>query len=323
MWRCVAYAASSRFNIAPRYRPLGECEQAAAYDCDLACNVLMSADANASLKYGEEPCRKRSRRSPATPTASSFEFAGLPHQGQLDGAPSAYLQAALHGGELPGVVAIDALMPKLRDAEAEGRVLGDVTIVPSANPIGRAQYHVRRAAGPLPSGHAHQFQPRLPADRPAGCGAAAACRCALSRPTAGSRRGWWHCRWAHDIVLDLHCDDEGVPYLYVPAELWPAMADCAAALGVEAVLTWQDASDGAFEEAAIHPYLASGADLARPRRDHRRAARHRRRRARLCARGCRRPLPPAGCARRHRRRGDRARWLLSAAWQRRSPMSRW
>ena len=64
----------------------------------------------------------------------------------------------------------------------------------------------------------------------------------------------------HDIVLDLHCDDEGVPYLYVPAALWPGMADCAAAFGVEAVLTWQGRSDGEFEEAAIHPYLASGAD---------------------------------------------------------------
>ena len=63
------------------------------------------------------------------------------------------------------------------------------------------------------------------------------------------------------IVLDLHCDDEGVPYLYVPAALWPGMADCAAALGVEAVLTWQGRSDGEFEEASIHPYLASGADL--------------------------------------------------------------
>ena len=66
----------------------------------------------------------------------------------------------------------------------------------------------------------------------------------------------------HDLVLDLHCDDEGVPYLYVPAELWPAMADCAAALGAEAVLTWHGYSDAAFEEASIHPYLASGADLA-------------------------------------------------------------
>ena len=63
------------------------------------------------------------------------------------------------------------------------------------------------------------------------------------------------------IILDLHCDDEGVPYLYVPAALWPGMADCAAALGVEAVLTWQGRSDGEFEEASIHPYLASGADL--------------------------------------------------------------
>jgi predicted deacylase len=70
----------------------------------------------------------------------------------------------------------------------------------------------------------------------------------------------------HDLVLDLHCDDEGVPYFYVPAALWPAMADCAAAFGAEAVLTWKNAADGAFEEAAIQPYLADGAgaeELAR------------------------------------------------------------
>ena len=60
----------------------------------------------------------------------SFEFAVYRIKGRSSGAPSAYLQAALHGGELPGVVAIDALMPKLRVAEAEGRVLGDITIVP-------------------------------------------------------------------------------------------------------------------------------------------------------------------------------------------------
>ena len=41
----------------------------------------------------------------------SFEFAVYRIKGRSDGAPSAYLQAALHGGELPGVVAIDALMP--------------------------------------------------------------------------------------------------------------------------------------------------------------------------------------------------------------------
>ena len=38
------------------------------------------------------------------------------------------------------------------------------------------------------------------------------------------------------------------------------MADCAAAFGAEAVLTWENAADGAFEEAAIHPYLTPGGE---------------------------------------------------------------
>ena len=93
----------------------------------------------------------------------SFEFAVYRIKGRSDGAPSAYLQAALHGGELPGVVAIDALMPKLRAAEAEGRVRGDITIVPSANPIGRAQYLFGDLQGRFHLGIADQFQPRFPA----------------------------------------------------------------------------------------------------------------------------------------------------------------
>ena len=60
-------------------------------------------------------------------------------RGRGDGAPSAYLQAALHGGELPGTVALDRLMERLRQAEAEGRILGDITVVPTANPIARGQ----------------------------------------------------------------------------------------------------------------------------------------------------------------------------------------
>ena len=64
----------------------------------------------------------------------------------------------------------------------------------------------------------------------------------------------------HDIVLDLHCDDEGVAYLYVHAALWPAMADCAAAMGVEAVILWDGTSGASFDEASIHPYLQMPAD---------------------------------------------------------------
>jgi hypothetical protein len=67
----------------------------------------------------------------------------------------------------------------------------------------------------------------------------------------------------HDIVLDLHCDDEGLAYLYVHTSLWPAMADCAAAMGVDAVVLWSEDTDGTFEGASIMPYQNVPADVAK------------------------------------------------------------
>ena len=191
----------------------------------------------------------------------SFEFAVYRIKGNSAGAPSAYLQAALHGGELPGVVAIDALMPKLRAAQAEGRVLGDVTIVPSANPIGRAQYLFGELQGRFHLESRGNFNRDFPLiERPDA--SLLPHGDALHRADQRLKARLVALSMGHDIVLDLHCDDEGVPYFYVSAALWPGMADCAAALGLDAVLTWQAPSDGEFEEASIHPYLASGADLA-------------------------------------------------------------
>ncbi|MEP6565801.1 MAG: succinylglutamate desuccinylase/aspartoacylase family protein, partial [Mesorhizobium sp.] len=67
----------------------------------------------------------------------------------------------------------------------------------------------------------------------------------------------------HDIVLDLHCDDEGLAYLYVHTSLWPAMADCAAVMGVDAVMLWHEDTDGTFEGASIMPYQNVPTDVAR------------------------------------------------------------
>lgn len=171
-------------------------------------------------------------------------------------APSAYLQAALHGDELPGVVAIDALMPKLRQAEAEGRIRGRITIVPSANPIGRSQFLFGELQGRFALGSRVNFNrdfPLLPSPQaplPAGPGASADER--LKRRLIELSTG-------HDIVLDLHCDDESVPYLYVPRLLWPAMADVAGAMSMQAVVLWDGSSGASFDEASIHPYLADAA----------------------------------------------------------------
>ncbi|PBB11752.1 peptidase M14 [Mesorhizobium loti] len=182
-----------------------------------------------------------------------YRFAGI-----AAGAPSAYLQAALHAGELPGTVAIHTLMPKLRAAEAQGRIRGNITIVPAANPIGRAQYLFADHQGRYHLGTRVNFNrefPKLETPDPALLPADDA----LATVDRQLKVRLLKLSLGHDIVLDLHCDDEGVPYLCVPAELWPAMSDCAAAFGVEAVIIWKAPSNGEFEEASIHPYLASKA----------------------------------------------------------------
>src|SRR5262249_62202997 len=53
--------------------------------------------------------------------------------------PGAYLQAALHADEQPGVAVIHELARLLDKAEAERRLEADVTLVPYANPIGLHQ----------------------------------------------------------------------------------------------------------------------------------------------------------------------------------------
>ncbi|TIM50556.1 succinylglutamate desuccinylase/aspartoacylase family protein [Mesorhizobium sp.] len=191
----------------------------------------------------------------------SYEFPVFRFEGTDKAASSAYLQAALHAGELPGVVAIDVLMPMLEKAEAEGRIKGDITIVPQANPIGRAQYHFGEHQGRFHLGTRTNFNRGFPL-------LAAPDVELLPDTTLGTADQRLKTRLlqltiGHDIVLDLHCDDEGLAYLYVHTSLWPAMADCAAAMGVDAVILWDEDTDGTFEGASITPYLNLPAEVAR------------------------------------------------------------
>jgi predicted deacylase len=191
----------------------------------------------------------------------SYEFPVFRFGGIDKAEPSAYLQAALHAGELPGVVAIDALMPMLEKAEAEGRIKGNITIVPQANPIGRAQYHFGEHQGRFHLGTRTNFNRGFPL-------LAAPDTTLLPDTTLGTADHRLKTRLlqlsiGHDIVLDLHCDDEGLAYLYVHTTLWPDMADCAAAMRVDAVILWDEDTDGTFEGASITPYLNVPADAAR------------------------------------------------------------
>ncbi|WP_181708133.1 succinylglutamate desuccinylase/aspartoacylase domain-containing protein [Chthonobacter rhizosphaerae] len=192
---------------------------------------------------------------------TEWRLSVLTFEGRSADAPRAYLQAALHGNELPGVAALHMLIPMLRDAERDGRLRGTVTVVPHANPIGLGQHLFGEHLGRFAFGSRTNFNrnfPLLAAPDPSALIDDAASALAEVRLKALLVR----LSLGHELVLDLHCDDEGLSYIYAPAPLWPAMSDLAAALGCEAAILWDKSSDGAFEEAAAAPYLSSAQDAA-------------------------------------------------------------
>ncbi|GGE00013.1 peptidase M14 [Aureimonas endophytica] len=190
---------------------------------------------------------------------TEWRFAVLSFGDGETGAPSAYLQAALHANELPGVVAIHALVPKLLKAEAEGRIPGRITIVPHANPIAAGEHlfleHMGRFSLHSRTNYNRDFPllgdgdaSRLPGDE-APVSAEKRLKARLVKLMLGA-----------DLVLDLHCDDESLQYFYAPKPFWPHMADLAACLACKAVLLWDESSDGAFEEAAYAPHRGRPAE---------------------------------------------------------------
>lgn len=180
---------------------------------------------------------------------SSYTLDVLRFAGRDAARPRAYLQAALHANELPGVAALHYLIPMLVKAEAEGRLAGDVTIVPKANPIAAAQYLFHEHAGRFSLASRVNFNRGFPLPDADG----KITRLAADAPVAAEKRlksRLLELADGHDIVLDLHCDDEALSYLYVPAPLWPLMRDLAACLKSDGVIVWDETSDAAFEEAA-------------------------------------------------------------------------
>src|SRR4051812_39990464 len=73
----------------------------------------------------------------ATPGAR-LELLSL-HFGHEGRGPKATLQAALHADEIPGLLVAHHLRERLAALEAAGRILGEIVLVPVANPLGLAQ----------------------------------------------------------------------------------------------------------------------------------------------------------------------------------------
>lgn len=55
------------------------------------------------------------------------------------GKPKAYMHAALHADETPGMLILHHMLPKLQAAAEAGLIDGEIVVLPQANPLGGAQ----------------------------------------------------------------------------------------------------------------------------------------------------------------------------------------
>lgn len=178
--------------------------------------------------------------------------------GKAGARPKAYLQAAIHANELPGVMALHHLMPMLADASRRGRIKGEIVVVPTVNPIGLSQVSGSTHLGRYDFLGRENFNRHWPdlsgavAERVGGkLGKTASDNVALIRTAALAalkamkpvselqtlRVEAMKLSVDADIVLDLHCDMEALLHLFVSRTDWPGPAQALAAdLGAEATL---------------------------------------------------------------------------------------
>jgi len=190
--------------------------------------------------------------------------------GAAGAGPKAYIQSGLHSDELPPMLVTRHLIDRL-SALPEEDILGEIVIVPLANPLGLDQVvngellgrfdlagggNYNRAYPDIADAVAARIDGRLSSD-PAG-------NVALIRQAIGEVVAELRMRSAvealrvtlfrmavdADYVLDLHCDYEAVLHLYLGTPVWPDAADLAAQIGAETVLLARVSGGDPFDEAS-------------------------------------------------------------------------
>ncbi|MGE0660391.1 MAG: succinylglutamate desuccinylase/aspartoacylase family protein [Reyranellaceae bacterium] len=211
----------------------------------------------------------------ASPAPGTDRHLTLHRFGTPGARPKAYLQAALHADELPGVLMLQHLLALLAQAERDNRILGEILIVPAANPIGLAQHLGGQLLGRFAFDASGNFNRGFPdlasalveamANR---LGRDAAANAKLVRTTLlkllSEKRASGEAQQLRltlmrlaidaDIALDLHCDDQALAHIYAGPKLWPELSDLAALLGVAAVLLEEDSGGEPFDEALARPW---------------------------------------------------------------------
>ena len=204
--------------------------------------------------------------------------------GDTGARPKFYLQTGLHADEIPGLLVAQHLRAKLVELEAAGRLLGEIVLVPAANPIGLAQQvsgsHIgrfcltdgqnfNRGFPQLVDGLARRIDGRLGAverDNTTVIRAALLDELA-AQPAISEHQSLKHALLRHavdaDYVLDLHCDTEAVVHVYTGTALVERGRLLARLLGAHALLVAEASGDDPFDEACSRPWWELAARFPR------------------------------------------------------------
>ena len=190
--------------------------------------------------------------------------------------PKVYIQSALHADEVPAILVAHHLVQMLSQAESAGRIVGEIVLVPFANPIGLGQYlfgqhqgrfdvrdggNFNRGYAELGAKVVERVRPRLTADAAHNTNVIRAAlvqavdELRATTPTQDLKIQLLKLAIDADVVLDLHCDTDAVMHLYALTPQAAIAEQLGAALGARAVLLATESGDSPFDEACTRPWF--------------------------------------------------------------------
>ena len=204
--------------------------------------------------------------------------------GRPGSGPKAYLQAALHSDEQPGIMALHHLLPMLIEADQRGDIQGEFVLFPMVNPLGlgNIEFGMHQGRYDVPSGVNFNRQwpdlfRHVESEIDGNLGGDEQHNIALIRRAAGDWLRQWPARSAReqlrrftaieahdaDYVFDLHCDDLSQVHIFSAPHCNDQMQALGAALGATAVLTAEDSGGGSFDE--VWPQVFNKAQAKYPK----------------------------------------------------------
>jgi len=204
-----------------------------------------------------------------SPVPGTGQVVNFHHYGEPGSRPKAYLQAALHADETPGLLVLHKLLGMLDAADARNEIVGHIVVAPFANPIGLNQFLLGTQQGRYYAENGKNYNRDFPdisdavAEKIEGQLSTepdhnvqlirAACvevmaAMAPCTPLDTLRHALLSRSIDADYVFDLHCDFEAILYMFVLPELWPNASDLAAYLGCRSVLLAEPSPGDPFDE---------------------------------------------------------------------------